>query len=193
MKIFCIGLFKTGTVSLHTALLRLGYSSIHWGGPEAYLSVQRAVDEGVPVLTYLDDVDAYSDIETLSRNFHLADAQYPGSRFIVTVRALDPWLDSVRRHVEKNQQRKARGEYTGEFLDVDLDAWTELWTEHHQRVADHFAERDGDLLVMNITEGDGWDALAPFLRHPIPLEPFPFENRYAPVQPMVRTSAAETG
>lgn len=180
MKIFCIGLNKTGTVSLHHALLALGHTSLHWGGPESYLAVQRALTEGRPLLTYLPDVDAYSDIETLSLGFELADRHYPGSRFVVTVRDLDGWIDSRRRHVERNRLRRERGEYTGRFLDVDASAWTELWTEHHHRVAEHFRDRHADLLVMNITAGDGWELLAPFLGHPIPLEPFPFENRDRP-------------
>lgn len=180
MKIFCIGLNKTGTVSLHRALEHLGYTSLHWGGEAAYLGVLQAIDERKPVLAYLDDVDAYSDIETLSINFDLADAQYPGSRFILTVRDVETWLDSRRRHVEKNVERKARGDYTGSYLTVELDDWRDQWVEHHRRVAEHFRHRD-DLLVMNITAGDGWELLAPFLDQPIPLEPFPVENRYEPL------------
>ena len=72
--------------------------------------------------------------------------------------------------------RKATGEYTGSYVDVDLDGWRRQWLDHHRRVADHFRYRPHDLLVMNITAGDGWELLAPFLGHPIPLEPFPFEN-----------------
>lgn len=181
MKIFCIGLNKTGTVSLHRALERLGYTSLHWGGEAAYLDVLRAVDKGLPVLTYLPEADAYSDIETLSVNFHRADAEHPGSKFILTVRDLDSWLDSRRRHVEKNVVRKSLGEYTGSYLVVDLDSWREQWLAHHRRVAEHFRERHADLLVMNITAGDGWELLAPFLGHPIPDEPFPLENQYEPV------------
>lgn len=178
MKIFGIGLNKTGTVSLHRALERLGYASMHWGGEAAYLDVLRAIDDGVPVLSYLPDVEAYSDIETLSLNFDLADEQYPGSRFIVTTRDLGSWLDSRRRHVEKNVVRKAQGDYTGSYLEVDLDGWRQQWVDHHRRVAGHFRHRPDDLLVMNVTAGDGWELLAPFLGHPIPLEPFPRENVY---------------
>lgn len=177
MKVFAIGLNKTGTVSLHRAVERLGYTSLHWGGEAAYLDVLRAIDDRVPVLTYLPDVQVYSDIETLSVNFDLADAQYPASRFVLTVRELDSWLDSRRRHVERNAERKARGEYTGSYLEVDLEGWRRQWEDHHRRVARHFAGRPDDLLVMNIVAGDGWELLAPFLGHPILLEPFPHENR----------------
>ena len=177
MKVFCIGLNKTGTVSLHIALQRLGYDSLHWGGEAAYLGVLRAIDDGVPLLTYLPAADAYSDVEMLSVNFDLADAQYPGSKFILTVRDLDSWLDSRRRHVERNVVRKQRGDYSGQNLTVDFAAWREQWIDHHRRVAGYFRHRYRDFLVMNIVAGDGWELLAPFLGHPIPLEPFPHENR----------------
>ena len=37
----------------------------------------------------------------------MLDRQYPGSKFILTVRDLDDWLDSRRRHVETNIERHA--------------------------------------------------------------------------------------
>ena len=117
MKIFCIGLNKTGTRSLSDALEILGYRSLHWGGsdqatalrrgPEIRVAVERALEEGRPLLEDIDDVDAYSDLLALSTNFDVLDRQYPGSKFILTVRDLDEWLDSRRRHVETNIERRA--------------------------------------------------------------------------------------
>jgi hypothetical protein len=183
MKIFCIGLNKTGTRSLSDALEILGYRSLHWGGseqavalrrgPEIRLAVERALEEGRPLLEDIDDVDAYSDILVLSTNFDVLDRQYPGSKFILTVRDLDEWLDSRRRHVETNIERHARGEYGGTFMVVDYPAWTSERTAHESRVRDYFASRPNDLLVLDISAGDGWDALCAFLDVPIPDVPFP--------------------
>ena len=52
MKIFCIGLNKTGTISLHEALEGLGFNSLHWGGQPSRQAVERAIAEGVPLLSY---------------------------------------------------------------------------------------------------------------------------------------------
>ena len=41
MTIFCVGLSKTGTRSLHDALQILGLRSTHWGGPDLDTAVQR--------------------------------------------------------------------------------------------------------------------------------------------------------
>lgn len=183
MKIFCIGLSKTGTRSLHQALEILGYRSLHWGGPELATAVrrgpllnaavERSLTDGRPLLEDIDEADAYSDLHALTRNFDVLDEQYPGSRFILTVRDLDAWLDSRRRHVEENRARQARGEYEGSFLEVDLDGWRAEATEHHARVRAHFAGRPHDLLEMDISAGDGWAELCPFLRVKVPSEPFP--------------------
>jgi hypothetical protein len=183
MKIFCLGLNKTGTRSLSDALEILGYPSLHWGGddpdralrrgPEIRVAVERALAEGRPLLEDIDDVDAYSDILALSTNFDVLDRQYPGSKFILTVRDLDEWLDSRRRHVETNIERHERGEYSGMFLVVDYPGWTSERTEHERRVLAYFADRPHDLLVLDIAAGEGWEALCPFLGVPVPDKPFP--------------------
>jgi hypothetical protein len=183
MKIFCIGLSKTGTRSLHDALQLLGYTSMHWGGPELATAaqrgpeiraaVERAEQEGQPLLSYLDDADAYSDILALSLRFTSLDQQYPGSRFILTTRPLRDWLESRRRHVEENVARRDRGESHGNLLVVDEDAWTSEWTEHETGVREYFASRADALLVMDVAAGDGWDVLCPFLGVAAPDAPFP--------------------
>jgi hypothetical protein len=183
MKVFCIGLNKTGTRSLHDALQILGLRSVHWGGPVQSTAVARgrmiretieqSLRDGRPLLDGLEEADAYSDILALSSNFDVLDRQYPGSKFILTVRDLDDWLDSRRRHVEQNVERQARGEYAGTFLVVDYPAWTEERVDHDSRVRAYFSGRPDDLLVMDIAGGDGWEQLCPFLDLPVPSEPFP--------------------
>ena len=134
-RIFGIGLNKTGTTSFGEALIILGFKSLHFGGDDAHRSVQRAIDEGVPLLTHLDPTyDAFSDIGLLSRRFQMLDQQYPGSRFVLTTRPRSDWIDSRRRHVERNLKKQARGEYDGTFLVVDEEKWANEWDHHHQRV-----------------------------------------------------------
>lgn len=183
MKIFCIGLNKTGTRSLHSALEILGFRSIHWGGddpraalvrgPQLRAAVESALQDGRPLLDGLPDADAYSDLLALSTNFDVLDRQYPSSSFILTVRELEGWIESRRLHVEANIARKARGEYDGTFLEVDEEGWAEEMRSHNARVMAYFADRPTDLLVMDITTGDGWEVLCPFLGVPIPDAPFP--------------------
>jgi hypothetical protein len=176
VTIFCIGLNKTGTISLHQALTTLGFTSLHWGGPASRRAVEQAIRERKPLLEYLGGYDAYSDIQRLSVNFDVLDRQYPGSRFILTTRDIDEWIDSRRRHVERNRERKARGEYDGTFLAIEPDRWRHQFLAHHARVEEYFRGRD-DLLVMRITEGDGYELLCPFLGRPALASSFPWSHR----------------
>lgn len=50
---------------------------------------------------------------------------------------------------------------------------TEVYEDHHRRVADYFAQRPDDLLVMDLAKGDGWRSLCPFLGVSEPDVPFP--------------------
>lgn len=176
-RIFGIGLNKTGTSSLHRALEQLGFHSLHWGGPEVRRTVESSLEAGEPLLERIDPTyDAFSDIEPIYRNVGLLDRQYPGSRFILTVRVVDEWVDSRRRHVERNRAARAEGTYTGTFLEVDEAAWRDDWNRHVAGVRDHFAGRP-DLLEVDLTASPSWERLCRFLDVPVPLVDFPWENR----------------
>ena len=173
-KVFGIGLSKTGTRSVATAMRLLGFRTLHKYGPPMDAAVARAEQEGRPLLTYIGhDFDAYFDVAALVVRFGALDEQYPGSRFILTTRDLDGFLDSRRRHMIGHCE--ARGLPLPD-LDVERAGWTIEYEQHHAAVFDHFDGRD-DLLVIDVIGGDGWDRLAPFLGSRIPRAPFPWENR----------------
>ncbi len=176
-RVFGIGLNKTGTTSLHEALSLLGYESLHWGGPAVRKLVEVSLEIGDPLLSRVDPhFDAFSDILALSVNFELLDAQYPGSRFILTVRPIDDWIESRRRHVESNIRRQAAGEYHGGFVTVDEPAWRQEWTAHVERVRGYFADRS-DFLEVDITDNASWGPLCDLLDRPSPRVAFPWINR----------------
>jgi hypothetical protein len=176
-RIFGIGLNKTGTSSLHEALTILGFRSLHDGGPEVHDAVKRAIDGDAPLLTHLDQrFDAFSDIGLLSRRYRMLDHQYPGSSFVLTVRPVDEWIDSRRRHVERNIANKAIGMYDGTFLTIDEAKWRGEWEHHINRVGDYFQRRD-DFLEIDITRGATWEPFCRLLDVPKPAAPFPWANR----------------
>jgi hypothetical protein len=183
-RVFAIGLNKTGTTSLDAALGLLGYRTLHWGGPQARRRVRRAMAEGAPLLDHLDPApEAVSDLEEVTHNFELADRQYPGSRFVFTVRDLGEWLDSRRRHVERNRRRKAEGAYEGRFLAIEPETWAAEYRRHDRRVRGYFAGRD-DLLVLDVARTDDlWGALCGFLGLDVPDVPFPHANRQPEPEP----------
>ena len=176
-RIFGIGLNKTATSSLHDALTVLGFNSLHDGGRPVHDAVQAAIDASAPLLSNLDhQIDAFSDIGLLSRRFGMLDRQYPGSHFILTVRPLEDWLDSRRRHVARNVANEAIGEYDGTFLVVDEDKWRKEWEHHLERVHTYFAGRD-DFLEVDLTRNPTWDPICHLLGLPEPDVDFPWANR----------------
>jgi hypothetical protein len=83
MKIIGVGLSKTGTSSLAAALNQLGFRCVHsW---QAYaIGVQAAMVDGPAASRYRE-----------------LDIMYPGSRFILTLRQREAWLESCRKHWER--------------------------------------------------------------------------------------------
>jgi hypothetical protein len=179
-RIFGIGLNKTGTTSLTRAAELLGLRAVHHGRRNDH-RIERAIAAGKPMFRYslprVRRADALFDFRSIERHFDVADREFPGSRFILSTRDKEEWLASRERHVRRNQEAAARGGYDGGFLTVDRDAWSRQWDAHHERVLQHFAGRN-DLLVIDVTAGDGWEKLAPFLGRPVPDLPFPARNQY---------------
>ena len=181
-RVFCIGLNKTGTSSFHAAMEILGLKAIHgggpdWGGDKINAKVRGNIDAGRPLLTGIDPtIDAFSDLGIIATHFDKLDAQYPGSRFVLTLRPVDDWIDSRRRHVERNIERKKAGEYEGDFLVVDEPLWREQWDRQLRRARTYFDGRP-DFLEIDLTSGVGWEPLCKLLDLPVPAEPFPWVNR----------------
>jgi hypothetical protein len=188
-KIFCIGLNKTGTTSLHYAFLMLGLRSLHWApsdldstGEMMIVSktirqeMNQSLKKNKPMLGRWSNYDAYSDIYPIIKKFHILDKQYPNSKFIYTDRDEDAWIKSRVKHINQNLAAKERGDYDSPFVKIDEPKWRKEKRDHYRAVTEYFADRPQDLLIMNICAGDGFERLAPFLGLPIPAEAFPHKN-----------------
>jgi hypothetical protein len=179
-KIFGIGISKTGTTSLHAALEILGYRSVHF-----------------PVtMSEIDSHDAASDISVACR-FAELDKLYPGSKFILTVRDLNQWLDSCDRHFSQRSSRDKLSPKSRDFIVscirkvygtaiYDPVLFKEAYQKHIQHVQDYFAKRPQDLLNLNIAGGEGWERLCPFVRQPVLKLPFPYKNKNCESLDMIR-------
>jgi hypothetical protein len=188
-KIFCLGLAKTGTTSLHRAFLALGLKSIHHGPPDSktIAELKRGHDRLIeqmrqckqqqePLLKYIDEYDAYCDIGGIVYDFELLDRQYPNSKFIYTDRQMDDWLDSMVRHVRRNVENVGKNLYQTNFVEIEEERWRSNKIAHLERVKAYFQDRPTDFLLMNIIEGDGYNKLCPFLGLEIPDKSFPCKN-----------------
>lgn len=155
----------------------LGLRTLHWGGTAVERAVAAALQAKQPLLMHLDPrYDAFSDIGELSRRFRLLDRQYPGSRFVMTVRPLEAWVASRRTHAERNARLQARGKYFGSFVEVDEELWRAQWNTQVTAAREYFAGRM-EFLEVDITSDPCWQPLCSFLDFPEPSVPFPCVNR----------------
>lgn len=179
MKIFGIGLSRTGTASLSAACEILGLRSKHYP-PIVYRFNRNWGLKHRDLQAY----DAFSDISVIPIYKQL-DRRFPGSKFILTVREKESWLTSCGKFGRFKGDFKAspkilairRAVYGCEAFDRDL--FSDAYDRHYRDVRAYFGDRCKDLLVLDICAEPSWDALCGFLGMTVPAVPFPHANRGA--------------
>lgn len=179
-KVVGIGLQKTGTSSLSWALDLLGVRCLH--APLEYRKAAREADGEFPE-ALLSTYDAFCD-DPFFFIYKELDRKYPGSKFIWTVRELGPWLESIRKHVERNRNNP---NYEGPWLEYDEKRETERYQRHAEEVREYFKNREDDIAVVDITAGDGWDKICPLLGINVPRIEFPHKNKHKDSSTVLRT------
>ncbi len=195
-RYFEIGFPKTGTTSLSRAMSMLGFDATHtlieecnapWKdrSPAAHELTEKWLCDRFDfgALARWDYVGSL-----LFPVFDRIDREFPGSRFILTVRDPSSWLTSFRhfqeqyrfrditRPLELNLGMVIRIHLMGCLTTSDDDRVIKAYESHNEKVRRHFDGTDR-LLVMDVCAGDGWDVLCPFVRRPRPARSFPHENR----------------
>lgn len=184
-KIFGIGLSKTGTSSLHSALKILGFSSSHWVNPYS-----RDLLSNVDIPLF----DALTDI-TISAQFKELYEKYPDARFIYTTRSLDLWEASFSNHYWRSMNVKnfedlkkvmSSGEpmrFGQRFIDIHnslylkFDSLHEAYLAHDESVRKFFANKPKESFVeLDVSKENSFDLLASFLGVSAPQIAFPWEN-----------------
>ncbi len=177
-KVFGIGLSRTGTTSLHHALLSLGYKSYHWGVPEEN---RMATLEDCYFCDALTDLTASFMFETLYHTF-------PDAKFIYTTRPLENWLPAIKKHnglpspvplrirlnrnsvvfnstVPVAQHRTTLFKAVHHNLYTGHDTWEDAFLAHDKRVKTFFADKPKDKFLEFDVQGagHGWAELTSFL------------------------------
>ena len=170
-KIFGIGLGRTGTVSLARAMKVLGYTVKH--NPSR--------------IEVVEDYDFCNDIFIAAR-YKFLDYIFPHSKFILTIRDVDSWVESSREYaIKKDGIIDSRPDISldraeNRFLvygitNFDERVFREVFLMFNEEVVEHFRRRKNKLLVMDIFSGEGWKELCSFLEKPVPNRPFPHGHK----------------
>jgi hypothetical protein len=182
-KVFGLGLSKTGTSSLGAALNLLGIKTVHWPSDSKTLEELRS---GNYKLSVLEKYQGVVDIP-VAPYFAQLDKIYPDSKFILTVREQESWLRSVETHWHQTEAMLEMDSHIRAFTDYvyacvygtlrfNRDRFLYVFETHLRNVRHYFKDRPQDLLIMDISAGDGWERLCPFLGRSIPQAEFPQVN-----------------
>ena len=179
-KVFCIGLSRTGTVSICEALEILGYRTIHFS-PAIFLN-QNIIDSNLTFsskqnlsffknLDFKREVKAYNhkfDKDILEKNdafgdlpfplfYKELDRKYPGSKFIYTFRDEEKWLKSMKWLYEEGAILWLHGYVDNEIkfaaynsFKYDRQKLLRSYRSHHKDVKEYFKNRPNDILMLNI-------------------------------------------
>lgn len=204
-KIFCIGRNKTGTTSLASFFRTNGYRV---GNQErAELLVEDwAKRDFTRIIRYCETAEVFQDVPfSLADTYRAMDQAYPGSKFILTLRASpEEWYNSLLSHHSKMfssgggipseddlRRVKYRGKYEGWLLFMqkavygyptvplyDKQAYMAHYEKHNVQVMDYFRFRPDDLLVVNLSDEHAFERLCLFVgMDPSRAKPLPHRNR----------------
>lgn len=173
MKIFGIGMFKTGTKSLGEALSILGYrtNANFWAAVDNnwYPSEEEYSDSLLEIYERATEYDAFCDAPWMFVYKEL-DKEFPHSKFILTTRDYEGLATSEYKMWKRSGASISEVPSRHRFI--------ERIRNHDRYVREYFEGRDEDLLNLNICEGEGWEKLCPFLGvEETPSHLFPYENK----------------
>lgn len=198
---FGIGLSKTGTTSLTTALNILGIPSVHFPHDDTTFDELK---RGQYRLSVLKEYQGVTDTP-VAPFFVQLDHAWPDSKFILSVRDKSSWLRSAERHwCAMRDGRPAKDPKFGAFVDFinacvygctefNAERFSYVYDRHERDVGDYFAHRADDLLVFDICGGThGWRDLCEFLGAPMPNGiRFPHEYRATRWSQLLTEASAE--
>ena len=147
-KILGIGLPRTGTYSLKVALEILGYSAKHY-----------------PLL--IEDIDHYEACSEVRFSYDELEDMYPGSLYIMTIRDIEGWLASCKKHCKKRKPN------WNPFWD-DQSKWQSYYQNNKKLIDVINHDR---LLILDVFDGDGWDKLCSFWNKQKPSISYPHTNK----------------
>ena len=163
MKIFGIGLTRTGTTSLTEALKILGYSVKHL--PMSYEDIKNH--------------DTSTDTPVAAR-FPVLDVFYPNSKFILTRRDKDSWIESAASLTRTENDPLWLLECRAilyQTVIFNRDKFLKAYDRYHNFVYNYFIDRQNDFIILDLNDNNKWEKLCNFLHKKIPNKKYPQLNQ----------------
>ena len=177
MKIFGLGLNKTGTTTLGYCFSQLGYKHL-----SCLRDLLIAYREGrlEDVFAVIDQYDTFEDwpYPLMYRELY---NRYPDAKFVLTVRRdADTWLRSLKKHsiVTSHKTNCRPYAYGFEYPFGHEEEHLAFYKKHNENVVTFFEEKGASDRLLNICweEGTGWQELTAFLGVEAPFDKIPKMN-----------------
>lgn len=174
MKVFCLGLGKTGTTTFGEAMKKLGYR--HKG-------FDREAIEDFYYKRYSKlyqkclEADSHDDFPW-PLMYQSLNEWFPNSKYVLTYRRdFDTWYKSLIKHVERGAGNNFHREIAYGITDFyrNKEYLRYYYNKHYSDVIQAIDNKK--LLVVCWENGDGWKKLCNFLNVPVPDFTFPHENK----------------
>ncbi len=170
-KIFIIGLPRTGTTSVCSKCLELGFTVAHTAYTERTFSDAQVIAD-TPVFLDYPQLDNY----------------YPNSRFIYLTREKQHWLPSIKQLLVRMYDNLVRGD--GGFNPIIKRCYQEIFApftienitndeflsacydRHQQAIANYFSASQSPLFTLNVSQTESFATLHHFLGLEKPIDSF---------------------
>lgn len=178
-KIFVLGFHKTGTTSLARALQVLGYRVCGFVNPKPGVDPATHTKQELFDSTYkplLDEYDAFEDI-LWCMFYQELSTMYPRAKFILTVRPVESWYQSMVKHFGGYNRESFHWLYDGHGDPIGhKELYQKKYTEHNAAVIEYFRNRASNFLTMHLPRDFNWDVLCEFMDCSKPYGNFPHAN-----------------
>jgi len=175
MKVFGIGLNKTGTKTLGSCFNEFGY--LHKSVDRQAFELFKKGDLN-GLFNIIDDYDSFEDWPW-PLIYKEIDKRFPDSKFILTLRKTpEIWFKSLCRHADYTGPTEYRKHIYGFAMPhKHKQHHLNFYNKHINDVSEYFKNRPEKLLIICWENGDGWDKLCSFLNFKCPDIPIPHENK----------------
>lgn len=200
-KIFCIGANKTGTTSVETALMDLGFK-LGDQNQAQYLIKAYAKRDFKTIVKFCKSADAFQDAPF---SWHytgiMMDQSYPNAKFVLTVRnSADEWYQSLTRFhskrlkiesglptvedlkkAKRSKERTMWDNFNVRHVIDDNDPYNKerlikYYLDHVSIIIDYFRFKN-NLLIINLSNKNSYREFCKFLDVTPIYDEFPWKNK----------------
>ncbi|WP_179319501.1 sulfotransferase family protein [Winogradskyella helgolandensis] len=169
-KVFVIGFQKTGTTTLETVLIDLGYRV--YGGDKQIIKIDSEEDRTTYIKSIMENFDVVQDMPWPIYFKELYNL-YPNAKFILTYRDPEDWIRSMVKYFGNTKSVIRKKIYGEDQLEGNEALFLETYNRHNDAVLSFFQDKE-NFLLMDIKKDFNYKTLYPFLEiSPIPNKPFP--------------------